>query len=94
MLTATLRQHVLGGSGPPHTPTPSTKLGFRSPIPDLVVVKAAIVDEELAKLGMKFAKGRTSRRTVSEDAFTSGHAAGKKVVLNPGIGARDHFKEI
>ena len=61
---------------------------------DLVVVKAAVVDEELAKLGLTFAKARASRRTVSGDAFHSGHAAGKKVAIHPGIGKHNRFTEI
>jgi hypothetical protein len=52
---------------------------------DLVVVKSAIVDEELTKLGMSFTTRRASRRTVAKDAFATGHAAGKKLAINPAI---------
>lgn len=61
---------------------------------DLVVVKAAVVDEELAKLGLTFAKARANRRSVAGEAFNSGHAAGKKIALNPGLGKQDRFTEI
>jgi hypothetical protein len=54
---------------------------------DLVLVKAAIVDQELAKLGISFTKRRTGRRTIAKDAFASGRIAGKKVAINPGIGS-------
>ena len=55
---------------------------------DLVVVKAAVVDDELAKLGMSFAKRKTARRLISEDAFATGHAAGEKVAINPVVTSR------
>ena len=54
---------------------------------DLVLVKAALVDEELAKLGMSFTTRRQAPRTIAKHAFYSGHAAGRKIVINPGIGA-------
>jgi hypothetical protein len=54
---------------------------------DLVVVKAALVDEELAKLGMSFTTRRVSRKTVEKSAYYSGHQAGKKVAINPGVNA-------
>jgi len=52
-----------------------------------VVVKAALVDEELAKLGMSFTNRRAGRKTIAKYAYYSGHEAGKKVSINPGLGA-------
>jgi Protein of unknown function (DUF2786) len=59
---------------------------------DLVVVKAAVVDDELAKLGMSFYKAKPGRRRIAEDAYATGHAAGKKVSINPGIGSANGTK--
>ena len=53
---------------------------------DLVVVKSAVVEDELAKLGLHFSKRRPGRRTVAKDAFDAGHAAGQSVAINPGVG--------
>jgi hypothetical protein len=61
--------------------------GHRATGRDLVVVKAALVDEELAKLGMSFTNRRAGRKTIAKYAYYSGHEAGKKVSINPGLGA-------
>ncbi len=52
---------------------------------DLVVVKAALIEGELAKLGISLRTLRTKHRMVAKDAYHSGHAAGERVVINPGI---------
>ena len=54
---------------------------------DLVLIKAILVDEELAKLGLSFTTRRQAPRTIAKHAFYSGRAAGKKVAINPGIGS-------
>ena len=53
---------------------------------DLVVVKSAVVEDELAKLGLSFSKRRQAQRTVAKDAFDAGHVAGQSVAINPGVG--------
>lgn len=53
---------------------------------DLVVVKAALVDEELARLDLTLKRGRGGSRMVSPSAFEAGSAAGASVAINPGIG--------
>ena len=45
---------------------------------DLVLVKAAVIEDELAKLGMNFSTRRKGRRLVAKDAFDAGHAAGQR----------------
>ena len=52
---------------------------------DLVVVKSATVDNEFAKLGMKFATRQMNRRKVASDAFDAGREAGQSVAINPGV---------
>jgi hypothetical protein len=53
---------------------------------DLVPVKAAMVDEELAKLGLDLQASAAGRsRRVLTDAFMAGEAAGQKFVVAPGI---------
>lgn len=42
---------------------------------DLVLVKATVIEDELAKLGMNFSTRRKGRRLVAKDAFDAGHAA-------------------
>jgi hypothetical protein len=54
---------------------------------DLVVVKSAIVAEELARLDLNLRTVRTTRRLVSTTAFDAGSAAGSALAVNPGIGA-------
>ena len=53
---------------------------------DLVPMKAAVVEDELAKLGMAFrAKGVAKGRRVLTDAFTAGQAAGARFEVTPGV---------
>jgi len=54
---------------------------------DLVVAKAAVVDEELAKLGLQFRarKGPAGKRVLL-DAFEQGHEAGLGFEYTPGVG--------
>jgi hypothetical protein len=54
---------------------------------DLVVVKSAIVAEELARLDLNLRTVRATRRFVSTAAFDAGSAAGSALAVNPGIGA-------
>jgi hypothetical protein len=53
---------------------------------DLMVVKQAVVDEELATLGLRFGKARATGRRVVGAAFGAGQAAGRKLRINPGVG--------
>jgi hypothetical protein len=54
---------------------------------DLVLVKEAVVDEELAKLGLRFhARGGSKGRYVLRDAYEAGHEAGDRFEYRPGIG--------
>ena len=54
---------------------------------DLVPVKEAIVDEELAKLGLRFhARGGSKGRYVLREAYQAGHEAGERFEYRPGIG--------
>lgn len=54
---------------------------------DLVPVKEAVVDEELAKLGLRFhARGGSKGRYVLRDAYEAGHEAGDRFEYRPGIG--------
>ena len=52
---------------------------------DLVVLKASVVDAELAKLDLKLRTVRSAARTVSPTAFEAGGAAGAVLAINPGI---------
>jgi hypothetical protein len=54
---------------------------------DLVVLKAAIVDEELEKLDLDLRTVRRASRMVSTTAFEAGSAAGASLAIHPGIGA-------
>src|SRR5260221_8274690 len=54
---------------------------------DLVMVKTAIVDEELAKLDLTLRTVRAASRMVSTTAFEAGSAAGASLALHSGIGA-------
>jgi hypothetical protein len=54
---------------------------------DLVIVKAAIVETELARLDLNLRTVRSAPRMVSESAFEAGSAAGRSLAVNPGIGA-------
>jgi hypothetical protein len=53
---------------------------------DLIVVKQAVVDEELAKLGLWFGTARAPGRRVAATAFEAGQAAGRNLRINPGVG--------
>jgi hypothetical protein len=53
---------------------------------DLVPVKAAMVDEEMARLGLDFhARGTTRKREVLSDAYHAGEEAGQRFEVTPGI---------
>ncbi|MDQ2803601.1 MAG: DUF2786 domain-containing protein, partial [Pseudomonadota bacterium] len=53
---------------------------------DLVPLKQSIVDEELAKLGLRLrARSRAAGRRVLGDAFEAGHEAGQRFDYRPGI---------
>ncbi|HEX3498008.1 MAG TPA: DUF2786 domain-containing protein [Stellaceae bacterium] len=54
---------------------------------DLVVIKATIVAEELARLELNLRTVRPARRLVSTTAFDAGSAAGEALAVNPGIAA-------
>jgi len=51
----------------------------------LVVLKAAIVDDELGKLGLRLRVQRGASRMVSMTAFEAGGVAGASLDINPGI---------
>jgi hypothetical protein len=53
---------------------------------DLVVIKAAIVADELARLDLNLRTVRSASRMVSTTAFEAGSAAGASLAVNPGIG--------
>ena len=55
---------------------------------DLVVIKAAIVAEELARLDLRLRTVRAAPRLVSTTAFEAGSAAGTSLAVNPGIAGR------
>jgi len=61
---------------------------------DLVVVKTAIVEEELAKLDLTLRTVRDTRRMVSAAAFEAGNAAGASLAINPGIGMAQAARNI
>jgi hypothetical protein len=53
---------------------------------DLVQVKEAILEEELAKLGLRFRSRGTGRgRSVLRDAYEVGHQTGDRFEYRPGI---------
>lgn len=53
---------------------------------ELVPIKAAIVEAELAKLGLKFsARTRNTPRSVMSDAFHAGHEAGQRFDYHPAL---------
>jgi len=63
---------------------------LRSSGRDLVPMKAATVDDELAKLGLHFrAQDRPSSRYVMTDAYEAGQAAGQRFEYRPGLAAAD-----
>ena len=50
-------------------------------------VKEAVVEDELAKLGLRFhARGGSKGRYVLRDAYEAGHEAGDRFEYRPGIG--------
>ena len=54
---------------------------------DLVPVKEAVVEAELAKLGLRFhTRGGGKGRYVLRDAYEAGHEAGERFEYRPGIG--------
>jgi hypothetical protein len=59
---------------------------------DLVPVKEAVVEEELAKLGLRFhARGGGGKgRYVLRDAYEAGHEAGSRFEHRPGIDQRQN----
>ena len=52
---------------------------------DLVVIKASVVDTELAKLNLKLRTGRTAKRTIAPTAYNAGGVAGAAIAINPGV---------
>jgi hypothetical protein len=59
---------------------------IRSSGRDLVPIKASVVDEELARLGIRFhTRERNSGRTVLSDAYHAGHEAGQRFEVRRGI---------
>jgi hypothetical protein len=52
---------------------------------DLVVLKAAVVDAELEKLGLQLRTVRRATRMVSPTAYDAGGAAGASLAINPAI---------
>jgi hypothetical protein len=60
---------------------------------DLVPVKEAVLDEELAKLGLRFrTRGGRRDRYVLQEAYEAGHEAGDRFEYRPGI-AGAHMAE-
>jgi hypothetical protein len=53
---------------------------------DLIVVKQAVVDEGMTKLGIRFGKARAAERRIAGSAFEAGQAAGRNLRINPGVG--------
>jgi hypothetical protein len=52
---------------------------------DLVVVKASVVDAELAKLGLQLRTVRRASRMVAPTAYDAGGAAGASLAINPAV---------
>ena len=52
---------------------------------DLVVLKAAVVDSELEKLGLKLRTVNRASRMVSTMAYEAGGVAGASLAINPGL---------
>lgn len=53
---------------------------------DLVVVKDAVIDQDLAKLGLRFkTRGGSRKRSVLKDAYQAGQEAGDRFTYRPGI---------
>ena len=51
----------------------------------LVVLKAAVVDTEFDKLGLKLHSADRPSRMISPDAYDAGEAAGASLAINPAI---------
>ena len=59
-----------------------------SSVRDLVILKADIVEAEMAALGLSLrARSRSSGRRLLKDAFEQGHAAGLYFEYTQGIGS-------
>jgi hypothetical protein len=55
---------------------------------DLVPIKAAVIEDELEKLGLSFhAKGQTRKRRIAPDAYHAGREAGQKFEPRRGVEA-------
>lgn len=52
---------------------------------DLVVLKAAVVDTEIEKLGLKLRMVERASRMVSPMAYDAGGVAGESLAINPGL---------
>lgn len=52
---------------------------------DLVVLKTAVVDTELARLDLKLREAHSTGRMVSSAAYDAGGAAGAALPINPGL---------
>jgi hypothetical protein len=52
---------------------------------DLVILKASVVDAELAKLDLKLRTARRTTRMVAPAAYEAGGVAGASLAINPGI---------
>ena len=55
---------------------------------DLVVVKSAVVETEMAKLGLELRPVRRPTRMVSPTAYDAGGVAGASLTIHPGISGR------
>jgi hypothetical protein len=60
----------------------------------LVVVKAAVVDHEFAKLDLRLRTARGGSRMVSPTAYEAGSAAGAAMPINPGVRAEPATKAV
>ncbi|MBV9783993.1 MAG: DUF2786 domain-containing protein [Acidisphaera sp.] len=57
---------------------------------DLVPIKSAVIEEDLARLGLHFrARNRASGRSVMTGAYEAGHAAGTRFEYRPGLAAAE-----
>ncbi len=61
---------------------------------DLVVLKTAIVDAELAKLDLNLRRQRSASRMVSAIAYDAGSTAGASLAISPGIGEAPRPKTV
>ncbi len=73
-----------------HSLRQEREAALRSSGRDLVPIKAAAVDDELARLGLRFrAQNRPSTRYVMTDAYEAGQAAGQRFEYRPGLAVAD-----